>query len=679
MKIKYGMVSSGAIEFENLAKNAKRRSKKLNIYAIVLRNFVRVFWNDALLYWIDLTTLYHAHKMRRAYQYSEHTTHRGGHHLCPRVRRTYDSHVNTSSNVYIPQNSNTDRTHRYASLALEIESFSKAVFSLRFMDRTTWFYSSLHENKRLNDVFVPRAGQDLIYDRKRQIRAESEMSSEDRLVASELGANRLFWRGNNPVLCVAEEVKYVCTGKVPMAVVSVRLVGNADDYDPRKQMKAEIETHCKLEHRKPLARLLGNIIVSLREEFDTSAFERIPTEKQAPDYESSLNLKKIERRVVNGRYATVQEFYQDIVRVATYFARYWIDIMEYEQLECVPRLLLSTTVLFLRQNADEEFFIDTYAGTFADDQQVKIRTGKRKCQRNGDFPYTGLRVCMEHTGFVRTGVVKGFYHPTATTEPLWLVEFDSENQNDATLIKVVNLRQVHRGITVSMSRDLLESRNKLRKDRHAESLTGSRATTDFIGDHGKSITVTGTSSTVTAHLDSLLSVNSNLFDRTQHEKISTKGFQVQEENGTWRDCVLYRHITSQRIVLSFGDGTFEGLTGKPYKLEMPCQVFDGDAKSGKLLDSDGDLIPTRCTANGVSSTFSGKTKLFSRPVVESNENVATMESGEYRCEKCGKTYNHKSSLWYHLKYVICGFMYNDRSNTNRARSNTDTRYVRRKH
>ena len=255
------------------------------------------------------------------------------------------------------------------------------------MDRTTWFHSLVPENKRLNDVFVPRPGQDLIYDRKRQVRAESEMSSEDRLVASELGANNLFWRGNNPVLCVAEDVKYVRTGNVPMAVVSVRLVGNADDYDPRKDMRAEIEKYCKHEHRKPLARLLGNVIVSLREELDTNAFERNPTDKQAPDYDGSLNLRKIERRVVNGRYVTVRDFYQDIVRIAMYFARYWIDIMEYEQLDCVPRLLVSTTVLLLRRNTDEEFFTETYAGTFPNNGHEEIKTGTRKCQRNGDFPY----------------------------------------------------------------------------------------------------------------------------------------------------------------------------------------------------------------------------------------------------------------------------------------------------
>ena len=173
---------------------------------------------------------------------------------------------------------------------------------------------------------------------------------------------------------------------------------------------------------------------------------------------------------------------------------------------------------------------------------------------------------MEHARFVRTGAVKGFYNATKSTDPLWLVEFDKEeNENDdKTLSKVVNLRQLHRGITVSMSRDLLTSRRKLRKDRLTESLKKSAATTNFVGDHGKSITVTGTSSKVTAHLDSLMSVNSNLFDRTQHEIISAKGFQVQEENGAWRDCVLYRHMTSKRIVLSFGDGTFEGLTGQPY-------------------------------------------------------------------------------------------------------------------
>ena len=71
------------------------------------------------------------------------------------------------------------------------------------MDRTTWFHSSLPENKRLNDVFVPRPGQDLIYDRKRQVRAESEMSSEDRLVASELGANNLFWC----IFCMAGDIR----------------------------------------------------------------------------------------------------------------------------------------------------------------------------------------------------------------------------------------------------------------------------------------------------------------------------------------------------------------------------------------------------------------------------------------------------------------------------------------
>ena len=82
--------------------------------------------------------------------------------------------------------------------------------------------------------------------------------------------------------------------------------------------------------------------MSLREELDTNAFERNPTDKQAPDYDGSLNLRKIERRVVNGRYVTVRDFYQDIVRIAMYFARYWIDIMEYDS-SSVPRLLHNGT------------------------------------------------------------------------------------------------------------------------------------------------------------------------------------------------------------------------------------------------------------------------------------------------------------------------------------------------
>ena len=92
-----------------------------------------------------------------------------------------------------------------------------------------------------------------------------------------------------------------------------------------------------------------------------------------------------------------------------------------------------------------------------------------------------------------------------------------------------------------------------------------------------------------------------------------------------------------------------------YKLETTRKLFDGDTKNGKLLDSDGDLIPTRCTAivPTTTSLSSGKSKVFSCPAVDTNENVAMMETGEYRCEKCGKTYNHKSSLWYHLKSKTC--------------------------
>jgi hypothetical protein len=554
----------------------------------------------------------------------------------------------------------------YSALALEVETFSRAVHSLRFMDRTTWFYSSLSKNSRWNDVFIPRPGQDLIYDRKRQIHAESEMSPEDRLVASELGANRQYWRGNNPVLCVTENVTYVRTGNVPMAVVSVRLVGNGNEYDAKKEMRAEIERHCKHEHRKPLARFLGDVIVSLREEMDTNAFERNPTEKQAPDYNSSLNLKKIERRVVNGRYTNIKDFHQDIVRIAIYFARYWIDIMEYEQLECVPRLLLSTTSLLLRQNADEEFLIEMYAGNEEDQRgEDEMKTGKRKCQRQGHFPYVKTRVCLVHkkSKFIRTGAVKGFYRPTNTAEPLWLVEFDcNENDNNKTETQVVNLSELHRGITVFLARELLISRRKFREERHAEFLRkkSSKSTSssnDLVGQQGKSITVTGTSSRVTAHLDSLVNENSDLFDPAQYEVISSKGFQVQEENGEWRDCVLYRHEISKRVVLSFEDGTFEGLKGIPYRLEHSSGiVFNGDVKSGnKLFDSDGDLIPTRCTLMTMNTHITNppRAKVFSSPVVENNQNAAQMETGKYRCEKCGKTYNHTSSLWYHMKYKIC--------------------------
>ena len=41
---------------------------------------------------------------------------------------------------------------------------------------------------------------------------------------------------------------------------------------------------------------------------------------------------------------------------------------------------------------------------------------------------------MEHARFVRTGAVKGFYNATKSTDPLWLVEFDKEeNENEQTL------------------------------------------------------------------------------------------------------------------------------------------------------------------------------------------------------------------------------------------------------
>lgn len=63
--------------------------------------------------------------------------------------------------------------------------------------------------------------------------------------------------------------------------------------------------------------------------------------------------------------------------------------------------------------------------------------------------------------------------------------------------------------------------------------------------------------------------------------------EVQEEDGSWRPATLYRHRRHHNtVVVSFGDGEYEGLCGT-YRFNRSPPL------KHQLQDGDGDIIPTR--------------------------------------------------------------------------------------
>eukprot|EP00939_MAST-03C_sp_MAST-3C-sp1_P005413 g5413.t1 len=83
-------------------------------------------------------------------------------------------------------------------------------------------------------------------------------------------------------------------------------------------------------------------------------------------------------------------------------------------------------------------------------------------------------------------------------------------------------------------------------------------------------------------------ISANAADRIflarHHTKEGT--MKVKEDDGRWRSVTLYRHrIMTERVVLSFGDGEYEGI-GDTYSFTPPTVT----KPTGMLTDGDGDKI-----------------------------------------------------------------------------------------
>jgi len=74
---------------------------------------------------------------------------------------------------------------------------------------------------------------------------------------------------------------------------------------------------------------------------------------------------------------------------------------------------------------------------------------------------------------------------------------------------------------------------------------------------------------------------------------SDPSLEVQDSSSKWRPCHIYENYKDRHIVIWYGGNEYEGLGGKPYRLTgiSPQAIFKGQL--GKLLDSDGERIPTR--------------------------------------------------------------------------------------
>ena len=71
------------------------------------------------------------------------------------------------------------------------------------------------------------------------------------------------------------------------------------------------------------------------------------------------------------------------------------------------------------------------------------------------------------------------------------------------------------------------------------------------------------------------------FAKNDFDMQATKEIEVQEEDGTWREAVLYPYKHGKEIVLWFGEEEYEGLGGG-------YRVVDG-----VIYDGDGEEIPYR--------------------------------------------------------------------------------------
>lgn len=99
--------------------------------------------------------------------------------------------------------------------------------------------------------------------------------------------------------------------------------------------------------------------------------------------------------------------------------------------------------------------------------------------------------------------------------------------------------------------------------------------------------------------------------------------EVQEDDGTWRAAILYRHrLRSASVVVFFGGGEYEGLDGN-YQFGEDNILRDGDGdtiRTRSLKATDSIIAPPTKRGRGESRSTRVRCKV---PKVDGRERVAT--------------------------------------------------------
>ena len=94
----------------------------------------------------------------------------------------------------------------------------------------------------------------------------------------------------------------------------------------------------------------------------------------------------------------------------------------------------------------------------------------------------------------------------------------------------------------------------------------------------------------------------HVFDEAEYADPPCTGLETQDPDGTWHAATAHTHAARGNVVLWYGGGTCEGLGGG-YRwgagVDAGSQAGNGSGPAPRLLDGDGDVVPTRWACRGV--------------------------------------------------------------------------------